>query len=43
MRLFKDRRDDALIHVDRTRAVEPMERTATWQTGEVPETYPSAV
>ena len=34
---------DAVIHVDDTRAVEPLERTAIWETGEVPETYPFAV
>ena len=34
---------DAVIHVDDTRAVEPLERTALWETGEVPETYPFAV
>ena len=34
---------DALIHVDETRAVEPLERTAGWERGEVPETYPFAV
>lgn len=34
---------DAVIHLDETRAVEPLERTATWRTGELPETYPSAV
>jgi erythromycin esterase-like protein len=34
---------DAIIHFDQTRAVEPLERTAGWQTGEVPETYPTAV
>jgi erythromycin esterase-like protein len=32
---------DAIIHFDETRAVEPLERTAAWETGEVPETYPS--
>jgi erythromycin esterase-like protein len=32
---------DALIHFDETRAVEPLERTAEWQAGEAPETYPS--
>jgi erythromycin esterase-like protein len=31
---------DAVIHVDETRAVEPLERTAAWEKGEVPETYP---
>jgi hypothetical protein len=31
---------DAVIHFDETRAVEPLERTAEWDRGEV-ETYPS--
>ena len=34
---------DAVIHIDETRAVEPLERTARWEEGEVPETYPHAV
>jgi hypothetical protein len=34
---------DAVIHIDDTRAVEPLERTAAWDRGEVPETYPAAV
>jgi len=34
---------DAVIHIDETRAVEPLERTAGWDQGEVPETYPFAV
>ena len=34
---------DALIHIDDARAVEPLERTALWETGEAPETYPFAV
>ena len=34
---------DALIHIDHTRAVEPLEHTQTWQLGEPPETYPSAL
>jgi erythromycin esterase-like protein/predicted phosphoribosyltransferase len=34
---------DAVIHIDETRAVEPLERTAGWQLGDVPETYPHAV
>ena len=36
---------DALFYYDRTRAVEPLERTAEWARGpaEVPETYPSAL
>jgi erythromycin esterase-like protein len=34
---------DAVVHVDETRAVEPLERTARWEEGEVPETYPFGV
>jgi erythromycin esterase-like protein len=34
---------DAVIHLDQTRAVEPLERTAKWEKGELPETYPFAV
>ena len=34
---------DAILHFDETRAVEPLERTTTWEAGEVPETYPSAL
>lgn len=34
---------DAVIHLDDTRAVEPLERTAEWTAGEPPETYPFAV
>lgn len=34
---------DAVIHIDETRAVEPLERTAQWETDEVPETFPSAL
>lgn len=34
---------DALIHIDETRAVEPLERTSGWELGEVPETYPTAL
>jgi erythromycin esterase-like protein len=34
---------DALIHFDRTRALEPLERTSLWENGELPETYPFAV
>jgi erythromycin esterase-like protein len=32
---------DAVLHFDETRAVEPLERTAAWERGEVPETFPS--
>ena len=34
---------DAVVHFDETRAVEPLERTAEWEAGEVPETFPFAV
>jgi erythromycin esterase-like protein len=34
---------DAVIHIDETRAVEPLERTAGWERGELPETYPTAL
>ncbi|MHB8147812.1 MAG: erythromycin esterase family protein [Vulcanimicrobiaceae bacterium] len=32
---------DAIFHIEHTRAVEPLERSAVWVAGEVPETYPS--
>lgn len=32
---------DTMIHLDRTRAVEPLERNALWDRGEPPETFPS--
>jgi erythromycin esterase-like protein len=34
---------DMLIHVDHTRALEPLERVATWTTPEPAETYPSGM
>ena len=34
---------DAIIHIDETSAVEPLERTSIWDTGELPETYPFKV
>jgi len=34
---------DAILHYDETRAVEPLERAAIWEHGEVPETYPSTL
>ncbi|MDB4953701.1 MAG: erythromycin esterase [Myxococcales bacterium] len=34
---------DAIIHLDETRALEPIERTAIWEHGELPETYPSGL
>ncbi len=34
---------DALIHFDKTRAVEPLDRTELWDAGEPPETFPFTV
>lgn len=34
---------DAVLHLDHTRAVEPLEPTGRWQAGEPPETYPTAL
>jgi len=34
---------DDVLHFDETRAVEPLETTAEWKAGEVPETFPFAV
>ncbi|HEY9609410.1 erythromycin esterase family protein [Allocoleopsis sp.] len=33
---------DAIIHLNETRGLEPLERTPHWDTGEAPETYPFA-
>jgi erythromycin esterase-like protein/predicted phosphoribosyltransferase len=34
---------DAVLHFEETRAVEPLERSAGWEAGEVPETFPFEV
>jgi len=34
---------DAIIHIDETRAEEPLERTSVWDEGELPETFPFQV
>ncbi|MDX6727507.1 MAG: hypothetical protein QOK49_2312, partial [Baekduia sp.] len=34
---------DAVIHLDETQALEPLERTSRWEEGELPETYPWGV
>jgi erythromycin esterase-like protein/predicted phosphoribosyltransferase len=34
---------DAVIHIDETHALEPLERTSEWEAGELPETYPFGV
>ncbi|MCV7354798.1 erythromycin esterase family protein [Mycolicibacterium fluoranthenivorans] len=34
---------DAIIHLDRTTALEPLELTSTWVAGQTPETYPTGL
>ena len=34
---------DAVLHFDHTRAVEPLERSAAWEAGEVEETFPTGL
>ncbi|GAB4465728.1 MAG: hypothetical protein OHK0029_36590 [Armatimonadaceae bacterium] len=34
---------DAVVHFDKTEAVEPLERTSRWERGEVPETFPTGI
>ncbi|RDH78194.1 hypothetical protein DVS77_12700 [Mycolicibacterium moriokaense] len=34
---------DAIIHIDKTRALEPLETTSLWVEGETPETYPTGL
>jgi erythromycin esterase-like protein/predicted phosphoribosyltransferase len=34
---------DAVIHLDETHALEPLERTSQWEAGELPDTYPWGV
>ncbi len=34
---------DAVIHLDRTSALEPLDRTVRWDRGEPPETYPTGL
>ncbi len=34
---------DAVIHIDDTRGVQPLDRTPHWKMGEPPETFPSAL
>jgi erythromycin esterase-like protein len=34
---------DAIIHIDRTRALEPLETTSHWEAGETPDTYPTGL
>jgi erythromycin esterase-like protein/predicted phosphoribosyltransferase len=34
---------DAVVHIDETHALEPLERASEWEAGELPETYPTGV
>jgi erythromycin esterase-like protein/predicted phosphoribosyltransferase len=34
---------DVVVHIDRTQALEPLERRSEWEAGELPETYPWGV
>jgi erythromycin esterase-like protein len=34
---------DAIVHIDETRALEPLERTSVWEEGELPEGFPFKV
>jgi erythromycin esterase-like protein/predicted phosphoribosyltransferase len=34
---------DAVVHLDETTALEPLQRTSEWEAGELPETYPTGV
>jgi hypothetical protein len=43
MNAYLARQFDAIIHIDETGALEPLERTSIWDAGELPETYPSGV
>jgi erythromycin esterase-like protein len=37
------RQFDVVIHLDHTRALEPLELTPLWERGEPPETYPTGL
>lgn len=34
---------DAILHLDETRALTPLERTSQWEAGEAPDTYPTGI
>jgi erythromycin esterase-like protein/predicted phosphoribosyltransferase len=34
---------DAVVHMDETTAVEPLERSSEWEAGELPETFPTGI
>ena len=35
--------NDAIIHIENTRTLEPLEPTSIWVAGETPETYPTGL
>ena len=37
------RQFDAMIHIDETSALEPLDKSVAWNTGEAPETFPSGM
>jgi erythromycin esterase-like protein/predicted phosphoribosyltransferase len=34
---------DAVVHIDETTALEPLERTSEWEAGELPDTFPTGI
>ncbi|MEO8161564.1 MAG: erythromycin esterase family protein, partial [Arenimonas sp.] len=34
---------DAMVHLDSTTALEPLERNSGWEAGELPDTYPEGL
>jgi erythromycin esterase-like protein len=42
-RAYLPRQFDYVIHIDETRAVEPLERSAGWEAGEMADTFPSGL
>jgi erythromycin esterase-like protein/predicted phosphoribosyltransferase len=34
---------DAVVHIDETTALQPLERTSEWEAGELPETFPTGI
>jgi len=43
VRVHLPERFDVVVHLDETRALEPLERTAAWDRGELPETFPTGL
>jgi erythromycin esterase-like protein len=38
-----DQQFDVMIHLDETRALQPLEQNPQWERGDLPETFPSGV